>query len=55
MKILYAILAICCVAIVCYCYEENQKQHSDTITTLIGILGSFAFIASIAFITFALK
>ena len=41
--------------ITCYCYEEKQKQHSDAISTLISILASFAFTASVLFITFALK
>lgn len=55
MKILYTLLAIMSLMITCYCYEENQKQHSDAISTLIGILASLAFITSILFITFALK
>ena len=41
--------------ITCYCYEEKQKQYSDEISTLIGILASLAFITSVLFITFALK
>ena len=55
MKILYTLLAIMSLMITCYCYEENQKQYSDEISTLIGILASLAFITSALFTAFALK
>lgn len=53
MKILFAILAIVCVAITCGCYELNQQERSDKSRNIIGCIGSFTFILGMMFLAIA--
>lgn len=55
MKILFAILAVICVFATCACYELNQREHSETISNVIGCIASFAFIMSLVFLTLIFK